>query len=45
MQGFEYAEAHDGQMGVELFESTPANYWEWVLSVELLTVGADWRTS
>lgn len=27
-QGYEFAEAHDGQAGVELFESSPANFWE-----------------
>lgn len=28
VQGFEYAEAVDGQAGVELFENAPPNYWE-----------------
>lgn len=30
-RGFEWAEAHDGKAGVELFESSPANYWDVIL--------------
>ncbi|OCF38511.1 two-component system sensor protein [Kwoniella heveanensis CBS 569] len=30
-RGFEYAEAVDGRAGVELFDSTPANYWDVIL--------------
>ncbi|WWD17218.1 hypothetical protein CI109_101656 [Kwoniella shandongensis] len=30
-RGFEFAEAVDGLAGVELFESTPANYWDVIL--------------
>ncbi|WVQ99618.1 hypothetical protein IAU59_006755 [Kwoniella sp. CBS 9459] len=30
-RGCDYAEAVDGQAGVELFESTPANYWDVIL--------------
>nr|XP_019046419.1 two-component system sensor protein [Kwoniella bestiolae CBS 10118]OCF25349.1 two-component system sensor protein [Kwoniella bestiolae CBS 10118] len=30
-RGFEYAEAVDGRAGVELFESTPQNYWDVIL--------------
>ncbi|WRT66452.1 uncharacterized protein IL334_003410 [Kwoniella shivajii] len=30
-KGFEYAEAVDGRAGVELFEDTPANYWDVIL--------------
>lgn len=30
-RGIEYQEAHDGQAGVELFERTPANYWDVIL--------------
>lgn len=28
VQGYQWAEAVDGQAGVELFDSTPAHYWE-----------------
>ncbi|KAK8864479.1 hypothetical protein IAR55_001729 [Kwoniella newhampshirensis] len=30
-KGFEHAEAVDGQAGVEMFESTPTNYWDVIL--------------
>ncbi|WVF71252.1 hypothetical protein IAT40_006054 [Kwoniella sp. CBS 6097] len=30
-RGFDYAEAVDGRAGVELFDSTPANYWDVIL--------------
>ncbi|AAW40853.2 two-component sensor molecule, putative [Cryptococcus deneoformans JEC21] len=30
-RGFEYAEAVDGQAGVELFENAPPNYWDVIL--------------
>ncbi|WWC89244.1 uncharacterized protein L201_004163 [Kwoniella dendrophila CBS 6074] len=30
-RGFEYAEAVDGRAGVDLFESTPQNYWDVIL--------------
>lgn len=30
-RGIEYQEAHNGQAGVELFEKTPANYWDVIL--------------
>ncbi|WVQ79949.1 hypothetical protein IAT38_002050 [Cryptococcus sp. DSM 104549] len=30
-RGFEYAEAVDGRAGVDLFDSTPPNYWDVIL--------------
>jgi CheY-like chemotaxis protein len=31
LQGCEYAEAHDGRDGVDLFENTPSNHWDIIL--------------